>query len=409
MVGRDDQEVILAQPREDLRQSHVELLQGAGIAGNVAAMAVERVKIDIIGEEQAAFGQAPHGFERAIDQGVVAWTLDDLAGAAMREDVTDLADGDDAPPGTFGHIQQRVCRRRHGIVTPVGSARETADGIADEGPRDHTADVEMIDMASGDLAEGQQPLQPEGLLMGRDLQHTVGGGVEDRLAGLDALGAEFGNDLRPRGMALAEHAGKPGFLDDGGDQAGGKAGHFLREIAPVERHGIAGDLPMTRGRVLALGDLGRIAPQGLGHAAFQTGRQRARRRFRSRAEAQARQHGQAQGPGAMLVLARPPCRTGGGDVAERIGSRIAIVPGIISRADAEGIHHQKERAAHLSFLRYVRVRVARLPRPSPPRLPGCDRPRAGWRQRPRPPRRCGHARSPGDGRARPRRQAPPAR
>jgi hypothetical protein len=45
--------------------------------------------------------------------------------------------------------------------------------------------------------------------------------------------------------------GSPAFADDRGGQLGREGRHGLGEIAPVERHRHAGDLPMAGRRVLA--------------------------------------------------------------------------------------------------------------------------------------------------------------
>ena len=126
----------------------------------------------------------------------------------MGEDVADLADADHPPPGRDQPVEQRRLRRRHGVVAAVGGAAEIAARLADEGPRDHPADVERIDEPAGDLADLVEPLEAEGALMRGDLEDRVGRGVADRLAGPDVLLAELGDDLGARGMLVAEDAGE---------------------------------------------------------------------------------------------------------------------------------------------------------------------------------------------------------
>ena len=54
MVGGDDQQVAGLQRREELREAGVEGLERAGVAGDVAGVAVERVEVDVVGEDEVA-------------------------------------------------------------------------------------------------------------------------------------------------------------------------------------------------------------------------------------------------------------------------------------------------------------------------------------------------------------------
>jgi len=63
----------------------------------------------------------------------------------------------------------------------------------------------------GDPAGFVQPLQTKDVLVGGDLHHAVGRGVEDRLAGAQMFLAEPGDDLGAAGVAVAEHAWQAGF------------------------------------------------------------------------------------------------------------------------------------------------------------------------------------------------------
>ena len=78
--------------------------------------------------------------------------------------------------------------------------------------------------------------------------------------GLPACDMGFAQRLEYRHagrMAVAQHAGQLGLLDQGFKQIGRKALRLVGEVAPFEQCRDAGDLPMPGGRVLARGDLGR--------------------------------------------------------------------------------------------------------------------------------------------------------
>ena len=79
-----------------------------------------------------------------------------------------------------------------------------------------------IAKAARDAAELVEPLEPERLLVRGDLEHGIGRGVADRLAGPDMLLAELLDDHGAGGVPVAENAGKLAF----GDQ---RVGQRLRE------------------------------------------------------------------------------------------------------------------------------------------------------------------------------------
>jgi hypothetical protein len=172
-------------------------------------MAVERVEVDEVGEDQVAVAGVVHRAQRGVEQRHVAGRLAHFGDAAMRVDVADLADADHLAAAPGDAVEQRRLRRRHGIVAAVGGALEVGRRLADEGPGDDAADVQRVDQPANDLAERIEPLEAEMGLVRGDLEDGIGRGVADRLAGADVLLAEAGDDVRARGMAVAEDAGKP--------------------------------------------------------------------------------------------------------------------------------------------------------------------------------------------------------
>src|SRR5688572_22150476 len=93
-------------------------------------------------------------------------------------------------------------------------------------------------------------------LMRRDLKDGIRGGVADRLAGADMFLAEPGDDLRSRGMAVAEDAGHASLPAQRLDEFLRKGVSLRWEITPIETDRCSRDLPMARRRILAAGDFG---------------------------------------------------------------------------------------------------------------------------------------------------------
>ena len=99
-------------------------------------------------------------------------------------------------------------------------------------------------------------------LVGGDLQHAVGGGVEDRLARPDVLLAEGVHDRHARGVGVAEGAGEARALDERAGDRGRDRRVGAGEVVPVPGHRDAGELPVAGGGVLAAGDFGGGGPGG---------------------------------------------------------------------------------------------------------------------------------------------------
>ena len=107
-------------------------------------------------------------------------------------------------------------------------------------PGDDAADIERFQQFAGDLANRVQPLQPEFLLVGGDLEDTVRRRVADRLPGQSMLIAELGDDLCAGRMAISKNARKCRTLAQLRHNLLGEARDRAREISPVEWNGYAG-------------------------------------------------------------------------------------------------------------------------------------------------------------------------
>ncbi len=200
---------------------------------------------------------------------------------------------------------------------------------------------------SGDLADLVEPLQPEMLLVRADLEDGILRGVADRLARADVLLAELLDDVGAGGMLVAQNAGELRLRDQRVGEVLRKGRNRVWEIAPFERDRQAGKLPMAGLRVLALGDLARIGPDRLRlFDPLDARRMLSRRGLGGAAKAEPVHHRNFQRTGAPALHIGLPGRAGGGDVAERVGARIAELVGVLSAADPDGIHDQEHRARH---------------------------------------------------------------
>ena len=140
VVGGQDQQIVRAQRGDELGQPGVEGLERRGVAGDVAAVAVDRVEIDEVGEDEVAVAGHVDGVEGAVEQRHVAAALDLVGDAVAGEDVGDLADGVDLAGRPLDPVEQRRLGRRDREVAAVAGAVEARRGLADERPGDDTAD-----------------------------------------------------------------------------------------------------------------------------------------------------------------------------------------------------------------------------------------------------------------------------
>src|SRR5581483_3539653 len=245
MVGGDDHEIVGGELVQQVRKARIEGFEGGSISGDVAAVSIDGVEVDKIGEQQPAIAQLRKALQRAIEQRIIIAPPLVVSGSAVSKDIVDLADRNHVASVGGGEVEDGGFRRRDREVAAVRGPLEILRRRSRERAGDDAADVERIDQPARDLADREQPCKPERLLMGCDLEHAVGGGVADRLARLDVGGAEARNDLRARGVATAENARQISLRAERISQLAGKAGHGLWEIAPVEGDRNARDLPMA--------------------------------------------------------------------------------------------------------------------------------------------------------------------
>ncbi len=342
MIGAQHQQVVVAQHRSQLRQSHVEFLQRVRIAFDVTAVPVQHVEVDEIGEHERAIGRALPRLQRRVEQRGIAGGLHLATDTPVRVDIGDLADADDLAAGLHQLVEHRVRRRRHGQVAAIARAFEVAAIGADERPRNHPAHVVVVDQLARDIADVVQALQAEGLFVAGDLEHAVGRSVDDRLAAAHVFLAELRDDGGAGGMAGAEHSRQPCPVDEFPQQLLRERIGLPGEIAPLEEHRHTRHFPMPARRVLAARELAGIAP-GAGHFGRHVA---ARRKFAGTGL------GGVQKPKARKV--RDPQRAARRvpvfrDVAERVRAAVAEALGVGAGADTEGVQHQDYGSGHRCF------------------------------------------------------------
>ena len=156
VVGRDDRAGPSAAAPAAARQSRVEALEVGGIAGDVVAMAVLRVEVHEVDEDQAARRRAELRLDH-VHAVVVRRRVDGARQAAAGEQILDLADADDRhgrrPSSRSSSVGAERLERE---VAAVRRAREMAR-LADERPRDDAADAQAAaDQLERDLADPVQ-------------------------------------------------------------------------------------------------------------------------------------------------------------------------------------------------------------------------------------------------------------
>ena len=192
MIGGQKQEVTRLQTCKSFGQTSIEGFKRCRIAGNVAAVAEQRIEIDEIGEDEIAVASFLHRAERRVKQSGVSACLANFGHAAMGEDVADLADAENLAAARNQPIEKCRFGRRDGKVAPVRRSLETGRAFADKRTRDHPPDIQGIDQFANDTAKLIQPIETEMQFMRGDLDDGIGRCVANWLGRSDmflAIGA----------------------------------------------------------------------------------------------------------------------------------------------------------------------------------------------------------------------------
>src|SRR4051794_18102840 len=104
----------------------------------------------------------------------------------MCKDIADLADGNDIATRSCRKIEDGLARRRHRVVPAI--MRPGISGLrSPERPRDDPSDIEGLQKLTGDLADRIKPIQPEFILVCRDLKDAIGRCVTDWFPGSNVI------------------------------------------------------------------------------------------------------------------------------------------------------------------------------------------------------------------------------
>jgi len=315
VVAHQQQHVVRAQRRVELREARVEGGQRGAVARRIAPVTVGGVEVHQVGEDEAlaALAQRRQGGVHAL---LVRAGLAHLVDARAVVDVADLADRQDRPARLLQGVQDRAGRVDREVaplaVQPFEGARLPLERSGDHARHGVGAPQQL---ACG-LAPGVERLERDDVHVRGDLEDAVGAGVDDRLSARHVVGAQLVQDRGAAGCAVAEVA-SPRRRVEVRHQLVGKALEGAERR--VQHH--AHELPVT-GR-------GVLAGRALGHPT--EGAARCRRR---RDRGHARDPTQTQ---ARQVRQGHPGR--GEGVVQRVGPGVAERLGVRQGADAHRVEH----------------------------------------------------------------------
>ena len=249
VVRREDQQILRAHQRLDLRQGGVNVFERLAKALGIASVAPEHIGIDQVREAQAV-KIAAHIILPGFNAGRVSGSVIGARQADMVKDVFDLADAKALHPGFLDCVQHGSADRRQGEIAAPGRAGEVPF-LPDVGAGDDAADTQRtLEHFARDRAEMIELLARENVLMAGDLEHAVRGCVDDRGRVDPALLAQLVEDGRAGGRLVADHAVA--------DRLFILLQEFGREAVREGREGLfkpkSGNFPVAGGRVLARAD-----------------------------------------------------------------------------------------------------------------------------------------------------------
>ena len=281
-------------------------------------MAVDHIKFDQVDKQQAVEGFFQH-LQRHLNALGIVERVVFAVDAAVDEDVVDLPHRPDIQPGVEELIEHGIGLGRAGVIAAVLGALEVFRIGAHKRPGDHPPHrVLAREDLAGFLADLVKFRDRDHIFMGRNLENAVSRGVDDRLAGAQVLLAQLLKDHGAGGRVIPQGAAADLFLKFIHDLGRKPVRISRRRFRQVNAH----HLPMTldgilagrEGLHLAITALGGI---GWGHA-FNRGHI---------ADADRAHVGQAD-------PAQHP-----GDVADRVGTHIAVIRGIRRFADAHPVQN----------------------------------------------------------------------
>jgi len=320
VIGGDDQQIVTADARQNVGQPPVEFHQRPRVTFGIAPMAVQRVEIDEIGEQEPVKRRIQQ-LRRPVDAVRVAFRLERLRHAFSGVDVADFADGQAVEARLLQPVHHRRRRRFQRIVAAVGRALKRS-GLSDVRPRYDASDAmrRVQRHPSRRFAGGVQLLQRDHVFVRGDLKHAVGGRVDDPRPRAHLPFAQFGDNLRAGRRFVADDRAA-GRRFEGADQFRGETVRIrLKRGVDAQAH----QFPMSGHRVFSGRYLRHLAVAGarIRHRGY------ARER-RDKAEPELGHMGQ-----------RKPLHAAG-DMAERVGAAVAERVRVGKLADADAVEHDQ--------------------------------------------------------------------
>ena len=351
MIGGEQRQIAGLQPREEPPDACVKPFQRPGIARDIAAVPIKTVKLNKVGKGQGSGLRFVCKRHQMFEKCGIILALMQGANAPLRENIADFAHRMGGPPRRFCPIEQRGRGRRDGKIPAVRRA-DIGACRAGKGPGNDPANLHGMQHRRHGTAEVQEPLQPEALFVGSDLQDGIRRGVADRPAALLMRLPQPRDDLGARGVTIAQNACGSRRCCQCRGNIDRKTGLGVGEIVPFPRHRHPRQLPMTRRRVLAAGYFAGRPPEALRLAPKP-------RHLQPRGEGQRRAQTQSiemrHMQRAAAALLGPAFGAKPGDMAQRVraGIRAPLVEKrrrIRRAADADAVHHDQKRPAHPPIL-----------------------------------------------------------
>ena len=216
MIRRNDEQIAAARRAKQFGQPRVNVAQRLRIARDMIPMPVQHVKIAEIRQNYAAFLRA-HIADRRVKPGHVVRGMAAAGQTLIGKNIINLADKRDRIAVRFRGIKHgRQMRRPRKILAAAGAA-EIA-GLADKRAGNHPADAVLaLQHLAGLLAHFVKLVNRNDLFMRGNLEHAVGGSIDNRFAGGEMFRAKRIKNLRPGSRNIPKNlppgsAGK--FRDD---------------------------------------------------------------------------------------------------------------------------------------------------------------------------------------------------
>ena len=171
------------QLRQQAREPPVESFEVCRVSRDIVAVAVLRIEVDEVREDQTPTAFRPSPVRSASIPSSSSGRMHGGGDAAAGKEILDLPDRNDWLALLLEDVEKRRRKRRQRVVAAICRPPPGA-GRPDERTRDDASDASSLagDLV-GDLAPAIQLVDRNDLFVRRDLEDAVGRRVNDRLAG----------------------------------------------------------------------------------------------------------------------------------------------------------------------------------------------------------------------------------